>query len=236
MLLQTVNIQEVQEKLYQKLEGTNWNLKLRTFLNSQDMTSILDTLLKEAMDNKRFTPVVKDVFNAFIECPYEKTRVVIIGQDPYPQYGVADGIAFSCSKKGKVEKSLELIHGSIRDTVSPDYQGPVDLRAWASQGVLLLNSAFTTTINKPGSHYLLWRPFLVQVIDSLIWEKQGLIYVFMGKKAQDYADLIPDNNHKIFVSHPASVAYYGSDTWDCNDLWNTINKYLKQNNDTEISW
>lgn len=236
MILNTVNIQEVQQKLYEKLEGSNWNLKLRTFLKSQDMTNILETLLKEAKDNKRFTPQIKDIFNAFIECPYDKTRVVIIGQDPYPALGIADGIAFSCSKLGRIEKSLEYMHGSIKETVSPDYVGQADLRPWASQGVLMLNSAFTTTINKPGSHYLLWRPFLVQVIDSLIWERQGLIYVFLGKKAQEYADLVPDNNHKILVSHPASSAYSSLERWDCEDMWNKINKYLEQSNELPINW
>ncbi len=102
--------------------------------------------------------------------------------------------------------------------------------------MLLLNSAFTTVINKPGSHYLLWRPFLVQVLDSLVWEKPGLIYVFLGKKAQEYADLIPDNNYKIMVSHPASAAYENQEEWDCEDMWNKINKYLEQDGGTKISW
>ena len=235
-MLESVNLQDVKQKLVSKLQPCGWGAKLRTFMLGEDMDVILDKLLKDALDNKRFTPKIKDIFNAFEECPFDTTRVVIIGQDPYPQLNVADGLAFSCSKKGKIEASLAYMHGSIKKTAVPGYIGSCDLKPWANQGVLLLNSAFTTVINKPGSHYLLWRPFLVQVLDTLVWERPNLIYVFLGKKAQEYADLIPDNNYKIMVSHPASAAYENQEEWDCEDMWNKINKYLEQDGGTKISW
>jgi len=235
-MLDSVNLQDVREKLIAKLSDCGWGNKLRTFIKSSEMETILETLLKEALDNKRFTPKVKDMFNAFTACPYDNTRVVIIGQDPYPQPGVADGIAFSCSNIGNIETSLKYMHNSIKATVDPNYVGYTDLRPWADQGVLLLNTALTTTIGKPGSHQLLWRPFIVQVLDSLIWEKPGLVYVFLGKKAQDYADLIPDNNYKIMVSHPASAAYSNQTEWDCEDMWNKINKYLNASGKSPIIW
>lgn len=235
-MLDSVNLQDVKEKIIDKLADSGWGNKLRTFIKSSEMDDILETLLKEALDNKRFTPKVKDMFNAFTACSYDKTRVVIIGQDPYPQAGVADGIAFSCSKTGNIEASLRYMHKSIAATVDPTYVGQADLTSWADQGILLLNTALTTTIGKPGSHQLLWRPFIVQVLDSLIWEKPGLIYVFLGKKAQELIDLVPDNNYKIVVSHPASAAYNKEANWDCNDMWNKINKYLEQDGQQRISW
>lgn len=235
-MLDSVNLQDVRDKLIDKLSDCGWGSKLRTFIKGSEMETILETLLKEALDNKRFTPKVKDMFNAFNACPYDTTRVVIIGQDPYPQAGVADGLAFSCSNTGNVEASLRYMHKSIASTVDPTYVGSPDLKSWAEQGILLLNTAFTTTVGKPGSHQLLWRPFIVQVLDSLIWEKPGLVYVFLGKKAQEYSDLIPDNNYKIMVSHPASAAYNKESDWDCNDMWNKINKYLEENGQQRISW
>ena len=235
-MLDSVNLQDVRDKLIDKLSDCGWGSKLRTFIKGSEMETILETLLKEALDNKRFTPKVKDMFNAFNACPYDTTRVVIIGQDPYPQAGVADGLAFSCSNTGNVEASLRYMHKSIASTVDAAYVGSPDLKSWAEQGVLLLNTAFTTTVGKPGSHQLLWRPFIVQVLDSLIWEKPGLVYVFLGKKAQEYSDLIPDNNYKIMVSHPASAAYNKESDWDCNDMWNKINKYLEENGQQRISW
>lgn len=236
-MLETVNLQEVKDKLYQKLKNVGWGDPLKTFMLSSDMDKILETLLNEARDNKRFTPTMRDVFRAFEECPYDNVNVIFIGQDPYPQMNTADGLAFSCSKRNKVEVSLRYINNSIKDTCNPNYDvDRTDLLPWAKQGVLLLNSAFTTTIDKPGAHHLLWRPFLVSVIDALIWNKPNLIYVFMGKQAQHYADLIPDNNYKINVSHPASAGYSQHGTWDCEDMWNKINMYLEKQNKPKIEW
>ena len=234
-MLENVNLQQVKDKLYNKLKDAGWGDYLKTFVLSSDMDKILERLLEEARDNKRFVPQMKDVFRAFEVCPFDKTKVVIFGQDPYPYPDVPDGIAFSCSKKGKIEVSLDLIFESIKETAVPGYQGEPDLKRWSDQGVLLLNSALTTTVYKPGSHYLLWSPFIVSVIDALIWNKQDVIYVFLGSKAQEYADLIPGNNLKILLSHPASAAY-NKKPWDCGDVWNKINTQLVKLNQEPIKW
>jgi len=233
-MTQEVNIQEISQKLYDKVRDKGWN-KLRTFLLSSDMDDILEKLVKEVEQGKRFTPPVKSLFTALEKCPIDNVRVVIIGQDPYPQLGVADGIAFSCGNTGKIEKSLQYMHSSIKDTVDAEYVGSPDLSPWVEQGVLMLNSALTTTIGKPGTHQELWQPFMAYLLDILTHHKDGLVYVFLGKKAQEFADMVPDSNHKIMVSHPASAAYNGS-KWDCNDMWNKINKHLEENGQSPISW
>ena len=233
-MTQEVNIQEISQKLYAKVKDKGWD-KLRTFLLSSDMDDILEKLVKEVEQGKRFTPPVKNVFKALEVCPLDTVKVVIVGQDPYPQFNVADGIAFSCSTTGKIEKSLKYMHDSIKDTVDVGYVGSADLLPWSEQGVLLINSAFTTTIGKPGTHQELWQPFTAFLLDILVHRKQNLVYVFLGKKAQEFADMIPDDNYKIMVSHPASAAYNGS-KWDCNDMWNKINKYLEENGQFPISW
>jgi uracil-DNA glycosylase len=237
-MISSVNLQDVKQKLYKKLEISGWDDKLRSFLLGTEMDKILDILLKEAMDGKRFTPPMKHVFRAFEECPYDKVNVVIIGQDPYPQIETADGLAFSCSIKDKTEVSLQHIFKAIKESVPEEYQDPNptnNLDRWAKQGVLLLNSAFTCTIGKPGTHYLLWRPFLINVIDSMIWSKPDMVYVFLGKKAQDYMDLIPDTGCKIAVEHPAAAAYKGS-IWDCGDMFNKINQCLEIQGKSKIIW
>ena len=159
----------------------------------------------------------------------------MIGQDPYPHLGVADGLAFSCSNTGKPEASLRYIFDSLKRTTGID-SSDADLTRWSKQGVLLLNSAFTTTIGKPGSHQILWKPFTIAVLDALIWNNPNLIYVFMGKQAQSYADLIPDNNYKFNVSHPASAAYMHHSEWNCEDVWNKINNCLELQNKSKIIW
>jgi uracil-DNA glycosylase len=234
-MLENVNLQQVKEKLYNRLKDSGWGDSLKSFVLSSDMDKILTRLLEEARDNKRFVPQIKDVFKAFEVCPFDKTRVVIIGQDPYPYPDVPDGIAFSCSKKNKTEVSLQLIFESIKETAVPGYQGDPDLTRWANQGVLLLNSALTTTVYKPGSHYLLWSPFIVAVLDALIWNRQDIIYVFLGKKAQEYSELVPSNTLKIMLAHPAYAAYQ-KEPWDCEDLWNKVNNQLVKLNQTPIEW
>jgi uracil-DNA glycosylase len=237
-MISSVNLQDVKQKLYKKLEISGWDDKLRSFLLGSEMDKILDTLLKEAMDSKRFTPPMKHIFRAFEECPYDKVNVVIIGQDPYPQIETADGLAFSCSIKDKPEVSLQHIFKAIKESVPEELQDPNptnNLDRWTRQGVLLLNSAFTCTIGKPGTHYLLWRPFLINVIDSMMWSKPDVVYVFLGKKAQDYMDLIPDTGCKIAVEHPAAAAYKGS-IWDYGDMFNKINECLELQGKPKITW
>lgn len=237
-MISSVNLQDVKEKLYSKLEISGWDNKLKFFLLGDEMDKVLSVLLKDAMDGKRFTPPIKYVFRAFEECHYDNVNVVIIGQDPYPQIDVADGLAFSCSLKDKTEVSLQHILKAINDSVpleNRDSNPTNNLDRWAKQGVLLLNSAFTCTIGKPGTHQLLWRPFLVNVLDALIWNKPDTIYVFLGKKAQDYMDLIPDISCKIAIEHPAAAAYKGA-IWNYGDVFNKVNDCLTGQNKPKIIW
>jgi uracil-DNA glycosylase len=156
---------------------------------------------------------------------------------PYPQPYVADGIAFSCSNIGKPEASLRYIFKALEETVYPEgYLWDPDLARWSNQGVLMLNSALTTQINKTGTHYALWESFLIFLFDYLNVNHPGLVYVFLGKKAQEWADTIADNNFKLFCSHPASAAYQNLERWDCNDVFNKTNEILSNQNNEKIIW
>jgi uracil-DNA glycosylase len=234
--MKDINLQDIKEKLFQKLKTAGWGPAMVNFIMSSDFDKILEFLYSESVNNKKWTPQIKNLFRAFEECPYDKLNVVIIGQDPYPNVNVADGIAFSCSIQGKIQKSLGYIYDSIEKTTKDPVDRSPDLTKWANQGMLMLNSALTTMIDKPGSHQQIWKPFTATLIDHLLWNKPGLIYVFLGKRAQDYADMIPDNHLKIFASHPASTGYNGLTEWDCNDLWNKINNHLEKNEKPKINY
>jgi uracil-DNA glycosylase len=238
-MITSVNLQEVKSKLVSKLENTGWDELMRTYFLGSDLDFILNSLLRESQDSKRFTPQIKYIFAAMEKCHFNDVKVVIIGQDPYPQVGVADGLAFSCSLKDKPELSLKFIMDAINKTVSEEQRDPnqsYDLERWAKQGVLLLNTALTTTIGKPGTHQLLWRSAFLSILDSIIWNKQDVVYIFLGKKAQEYADLIPDNNPKLFASHPASAGYTGQKEWDCNNVFSEANVHLEKLNKPIILW
>lgn len=233
-----VDLEEVKSKLYEKLKPSGWGDKLKTFILSSDFDKILTALLQQARDGERFTPPLKQVFRAFEECPYSELRVVMMGQDPYPALGVADGISFSSSNDGRVQTSLRYMFKEIEATVYPEggYKWDPDLARWSRQGVLMLNTALTTNIGKVGTHYGIWEPFMAFLLDILSFQNPGLIYVFMGAKAKTWAESIPENNHKIFTMHPAAAAHNNSDHWHSGDCFNKINQILTGNNGDKIIW
>ena len=93
-----INIADIQEKMLVKLIEAGWRDVFSPMINSKGFHELIYKLKTEAEEDRRFTPKLKDLFRAFEECPYDKLKVIFIGQDPYPQLGVADGISFSCSK------------------------------------------------------------------------------------------------------------------------------------------
>ena len=237
-MTQEINLEEIKNKLYKKLQPSGWADVLKTFLLSSDFDNILMTLYKESQENKKFTPKLNQVLRAFELCPYNKLKVIMIGQDPYPYESVCDGLAFSCGNTGKPEASLRYIFKEIQESVYKEtpYTRDPDLKRWAEQGVLLINTALTTTIGKVGTHYKLWQPFLAFLFDTLAFQNSGLVYVFLGKKAQEWAESVPDNNWKIFTTHPAYAAHTNSESWNSENMFLKVNELLKKNYNESITW
>lgn len=227
-------------KLADLLKESGWHNVLKGFLLSEDFDKIIFALKDQVDNDKRFTPPLKQVFRSFQECPTDDLKVVFIGQDPYPQMNVADGISFSCGNTMKKEASLRYIHNAIAKTVYNDKVLAKDLSAdltpWANQGILMLNTSLTTEIGKIGKHFSIWEPFTNYVLDMINSMDKSIIFVFLGKKAQEYEDLISDKHVKLYASHPASAAYQKQQEWDCNDVFNKINEKLTENNQKIIAW
>jgi len=232
-----MDIEQIKQKMFDKLEPNGWGKVFKSFIFSSEFEKILTKLWDLSNENSRFAPTLKQVFRAFEECPYDKLQVVIIGQDPYPQLGVADGISFSCSNTNKLQPSLKFILQEVDRTVYGNHviSEDLDLKRWSNQGILMLNTALTVEIGKIGSHYDIWKPFTAYLFDYLNNNNSGLIYVYMGKKAEEWSEVINDNNYKFNVKHPASAAYNGS-KWDSNDIFNKISKVVKENNGNNIIW
>jgi uracil-DNA glycosylase len=224
-----IDINLLRDNLNNKLKDSGWDRMLSPYVNGLSFDYIMNKLRDSVEQGLRFTPKFKDVFNGFYECPYDDLKVVIVGQDPYPQLGVADGIAFSCSIKGKAEKSLQYILKALEDE-----DGSVDLRRWSNQGVLLINTAFTCEVNKIGSHYGIWKSFTEHVFENINRHNPDTIFILMGKKAEAWQTLLP-NCKIIKCSHPASAAYRGGE-WDCNDVFNKTNTMLIKQDKTCINW
>lgn len=195
-------------------------------LPEAEMTDILKKLgpIKD-----RICPEFKDIFKAFNKCPYRDLRLVIVGYDPYPQKGVATGIAFANynnTLEEDLSPSLQVIKESVINyevshnliTFAPE------LEEWEEQGVLLLNTALTCEINKPGSHSLLWRSFICKLIKQICSYNPGTVWLLLGNSAQSFEPYISKSQYIIKAKHPAY--YYRNHEIMPYHIWHDINKIL----------
>ena len=229
---------EIKQKMFEKLKFNNWDKVFNSFIFSSEFDNILNELYNLSSQDKKFTPPLKQVFRAFEECPYDNLKVVIIGQDPYPQFGVADGISFSCSNTNILQPSLRYVLGEVNKTIYGEnlVSTDVDLKRWSNQGILMLNTSLTTEVGKIGQHYDIWKGFTAYLLDYLTHNKENIVYIYMGKKAQEWADLTGDNNHKLFVSHPASAAYTKQKHWNSDNVFLKTQLLVKKYHNSDIIW
>lgn len=213
--------------------GEGWTDVLRGV--DDILYSICDQLIKNA-SNTTICPGSKDVFNAFRECKYSITNVVILGQDPYHQVvddrRIASGIAMDCSITGILQPSLKLVYDEIERIVGYTERNP-NLRPWAHQGILLINTALTVLRGKPDSHTGLWEPFTRYLVSELSRRSPSTIWVLLGAKARQHKGLIKGTVFE--ASHPASAAYTGGQ-WNSGNLFNKVNEALKMKGKQEIKW
>lgn len=232
-----MTLKEIQLKLYTSLEGTGWDDKLKLFLLSADFTNILKVLLSESQSKKHFTPVIKDMFRAFQECPYPDVKVVMLNATGYSKINFDDGIAFSLKDQDVPVGTLKYIFEDLQRTGLIDtINQTTDLKRWSNQGVLLLNTALTSTLSKPDSHQELWQPFMEALFDSLATHTSGVIFVFFGKKTKIWHKHVKPNNFKFFIPHPITGVYNNSKLWNSGNLFKNINEILNKQNSKLIKW
>lgn len=184
-------------------------------------------------------PNIKDVFKAFKLCPYNKCRVIFIGQDPYPQKDVAQGVLFGNSSntpENKLSPSLQVIKESVINFEIPHNLITFDptLESWAKQGILMINSALTTEIGKIGVHMMKWRPFMIAFLKQMSVLNPGIIYVLFGSKAQILEPYINKNNYVLKIEHPAYFARMKKKM--PSDIWKFINRLLYDLYGERIEW
>jgi uracil-DNA glycosylase len=233
----STKLSDVKDKIFAKLKKSGWDIPLKDFIYSEDFNKIIEYLYKDSINGKKFTPQLKDIFKAFEECSYKDLKVVFLGQDPFPGKDIADGLAFSCSYTKEAQPTLQALLDEVNRTVNDGFNISTnpDLTRWANQGVLLINTALTTTTYKVGQHYIIWQPFMAYLFDVLTWYNPGIIYVYFGKKASEWKNAVNDNNYKFELMHPAT-SYYREEPWDCKDVFNKINEILLANNNQQIEW
>lgn len=183
-------------------------------IDKRELESVLSKLGPE-YKRKPICPAQSNVFKAFEVCPYDKLKVVMLGQDLCPQKGVATGILFG-NKKGTRDEdlspSLQIIKEAAINFEIPHNCIIFDptLESWAKQGILMINSALTVEMNKVGSHVMLWRPFIASLLKKLSENETGIIYVLFGKQAQTFKPYINKQfNTVLEENHPAYFARTG---------------------------
>jgi uracil-DNA glycosylase len=229
----TINISKIKEKISQISLDANWKA-IDFFVQQFEFQIIIEELIKEYNLNYKATPRISEAFNGILTCPVNNVKVLIIGQDPYPQKGVADGIAFSCSKTKKEQPSLKHIFNEVEKLYPEGYDRDPNLQKWTRQGIIMLNTALTCRVGDIGSHYHIWKGFTAFFLEYLNRSNKDCITVLLGKKAEEWSKYV--NNHDVIkVSHPASAAYTGGN-WDSNNLFETINKKLQKLGKKPIIW
>lgn len=207
-----------------------------------DKKELLDILTKLNIKYKQdnICPQKNDIFKAFKVCPYNELKVIMVGQDPYPQKGVATGILFG-NKKGTEENNLSpslqvMREAAVNFEVPHNYTNfDITLESWAKQGILMLNSALTVETNKIGSHVMLWRPFISSLLRRLSESETGLVYVLFGKQAQTFKPYINSKFNVILEeNHPAYYVRAGK-KMPCN-IFKQINKVIKGIYGSSIIW
>lgn len=177
------------------------------------------------------------IFNAFNLCPFDRVKVVIIGQDPYHEPGQAHGLSFSVNDGVAFPPSLQNIFKEISDDLGKPMPTSGDLTRWANQGVLLLNATLTVRAHQAASHqHKGWETFTDAAIKALSDSRDHLVFILWGGYARSKASLIDSSRHLILQSvHPSPLSA-NRGGWFGNHHFSQCNKYLEAAGKSPIEW
>jgi uracil-DNA glycosylase len=216
--------------------GKGWALQLKELLRTEYGKSKLMGFLTTEYAMNPIRPAKSDVFNAFKLCPWESVRVVIIGQKPHNTIYGANGLAYGdklCSQ------FYSPTIGMIYDQIEREYYNGLcldfdfSLEEWAKQGVLLLNKQLTIREKDRGEHTRPWGKFVSAVLNALVENKTGIIYILWGEHRK-LAPALEKNNYVLTFDHPSDYVYPKKD-WHCPNFKET-NEILMKMNGEKINW
>lgn len=177
------------------------------------------------------------IFNAFNLCPFDRVKVVIIGQDPYHEPGQAQGLSFSVPEGVPFPPSLQNIFKEIQLDLGKPMPPTGNLTRWAEQGVLLLNATLTVRAHQAASHQRHgWELFTDAAIRALNAERENLVFILWGGYARSKAQLIDRSRHLVLESvHPSPLSA-NRGGWFGNHHFSQCNAYLREHGEQEIDW
>lgn len=197
---------------------------------------LLTQYVREQYKTRRCFPPAGLIFNAFDSCPFDKVRVVIIGQDPYHEEGQAMGLCFSVPEGIQIPPSLVNIYKEIHRDLGLAIPQSGNLQHWAKQGVLLLNATLTVEAHCAGSHQGKgWEELTDAVIAALNKEREHIVFMLWGAYAQRKGQFIDRRKHLVLqTSHPSPLSVYRG--FDGCGHFSAANKYLIQHGQEPIKW
>ena len=214
----------------------SWNKGLSNLFDKPYFNQIAAHLKTERALKTIIYPKGSLIFNAFEQTPFDKVKVVILGQDPYHNPEQAMGLSFSVPDGIKIPPSLMNIYKELNKDIGMPIPTTGNLTKWANQGVLLLNSVLTVRANEPASHAKIgWMNFTDDVIQLLSNEKKDLVFLLWGNFAQQKQIYIDATKHKILkAAHPSPFSAHNG-FFGCKHFSDT-NEYLVKHHKNPIDW
>lgn len=214
----------------------DWKKELEEEIQKEYFHDLLQFVAQEYGANTCFPP--QDlIFNAFRHSTFEDTKVVILGQDPYPNPGQAHGLCFSVNDGVNFPPSLKNIFREIEDDVNKPIPFSGNLERWADQGVLLLNATLSVRAKITGSHQKKgWEKFTDSVISVISEKKENVVFLLWGGYAQKKVKLIDQSKHLVLTSGHPSPLSANRGYWFGNKHFSKTNEYLRENGKKPIDW
>lgn len=221
---------------------STWQEPLSNFISPPSNKTMLFiyNFIKNEYETKTIFPPKNQIFSAFQQTPFSLLKVVIIGQDPYPNPNDAMGLSFSVNKSQAIPPSLMNIYKCLENDKKLNFKKPShgDLTFWAKQGVFLLNSTLTVECRKANSHQKnsKWNEFTDFVIKVINKNKEHVVFLLWGNFAIGKKKFIDENKHFVVCNiHPSPLAAKFGKFWESKQF-SLCNEYLKKNGIEEIDW
>ncbi len=213
----------------------SWKERLASEWDKEYFIRLTD-FVREQYRTRQVFPPASRIFAAFDSCPFDKVKVVILGQDPYHDVGQANGLCFSVAPGIAMPPSLVNIFKEIHDDTGSDIPDNGDLSRWADQGVLLLNATLTVEAHRAASHQGKgWEEFTDEVIMRLAQDRDGIVFMLWGAYAIKKGAFIDRTRHLVLTSpHPSPLSAYRG--FFGNKHFSKANAYLTSQGKTPIKW
>jgi len=213
----------------------NWYNLLENEFNSEKYQKFSEWLNNE-YNTQTIYPKPQNVFNALNIVPYDKVKIVIIGQDPYHGVNQAHGLSFSVEKDVNIPPSLHNIYKELKSDVGCYVPNNGNLTKWAKQGVLLLNSVLTVRAGSPNSHKGKgWEQITSRVVELLNNREDPVIFMLWGGNAKALGKNINDRHLVLTAVHPSPMSANQGGWFGCAHF-SKANEFLEKNNKTPIDW